>query len=881
MKKFYYVFVGLIFLLITAAVALPFLFKDKIIAKAKEQIGNYIDAKTDFESIDLSLLKNIRNFPNIALGIDNLVIIGNAPFEGDTLLNLGNAKVSLDLMSILKGNEYKVEQIELSDVALNAIVNKDGLENWNIVKQSKDTSADKPFKLALNKLILSNVNLTYDDLKNDNHLKLDNLQHTGKGDFTADVFDYTSQTDIQKINFSQGIISYLKNATLAFDSKLTIDQQKKKYSFKDNKLSLNDLGLLFNGFIEMPDSTQTKMDITFKADKTTFKSLLSLIPAIYAKDFDAVKTSGNLALDGMLKGVYQRNSYPAFALNIKVDNGKFQYPNLPTAVSDIFIDAHVKNAGGSLDNTVVNIPDLRLRMANEPVVARLNVTTPVSDPAVDLSAKGKINLPDIQKFYPLDGVQKLAGNANVDITLKAKKSDVDAKRYQNIQAAGNISATGIEYASKDVPKPVSVRNLLLNFSPQFVEVTECKAAIGKSDFDIKGKLENVIGYLLSKDAVIAGNVSIASNRLDTNEFLPDSTAANKPKSQKAKEVVRLPKNIDFTGVATIGELLYDKLVLKNVAGKINLKDEQLNLNNLTANLLGGSATVSGYYNTKNDIPTGNLTYNIQNFDVQQVYTYVGSMKQAAPIMKYVNGSFGSNMNMQMAINPDLSPDMNSLNGTASLKMPLANVTGVPALQKIVEQTKLKQLENLRIENLDIKTTVANGRILVAPFETKVNNLKMTIGGSQGLDQTMDYAVAIDVPWKELGQASNFAQGLLAKNPIPQLNGMVPEIIRLNMKIGGTFKDPKITMGKPDGTTGAGTMKDVVKEQVQQQVQQLKEEAQTQAKQTLDTLKTQVQQEVKNKVQEILTGQKDTTRSGNPVNNIKDAVKDKIKIKLPW
>ncbi len=881
MKKFLLGSFIFVVVLLTTAVAVPYLFKDKIIAKAKEEIGNYIDAKTDFKHIDLSLLRNIRNFPNIALGIDHLVIIGNTPFDDDTLLNLGNAKVSLDLMSVLKGNEYKVEQIELSDVTLNAVVNKDGIQNWNIVKPSKDTSADQPFKLALNKLVLSNVNLLYDDLKNNNHLKLENIQHTGKGDFTADVLDYTSKTNIGNINFSQGIISYLKNATLAFDSRLNIDQKNKKYAFKDNKLSLNDLGLLFNGFIEIPDSTQTKMDISFKADKTTFKSLLSLIPAIYTKDFDAVKTSGNLALDGMLKGIYRQNSYPAFALNIKVDNGKFQYPKLPTAVSDIFIDAQVKNAGGSLDNTVVNIPDLRLRMANEPIVARLHVTTPISDPAIDLSAKGKINLADIQKFYPLEGVQKLAGNANVDVTVKAKKSDVDAKRYQNIQAAGNIAATGIEYASKEVPKPVTVSNLSLNFSPQYVDVPQCVAKIGNSDFDIKGKLENVIGYILSKDAVITGNVSIVSDKIDANEFLPDSTTAHTSKSQKAKEVVRLPKNIDFTGTASIGELLYDKLVLKNVAGKINLKDEQLNLNNLTANLLGGSATVSGFYNTKSDIPTGNLTYTIQNFDVQQVYAYVGSMKQAAPIMKYVNGSFGSNMNMQMAINPDLSPDMNSLNGTASLKMPLANVTGVPALQKIVEQTKLKQLENLRIENLDIKTTVANGRILVAPFETKVNNLKMTIGGSQGLDQTMDYAVAIDVPWKELGQASSFAEGLLAKNPIKQLNGMVPEIIRLNMKIGGTFKDPKITMGKPDGTTGAGTMKDVVKEQVQQQVQQLKEEAKTQAKQTLDTLKTQVQQEVKNKVQEILTGQKDTTKSGNPVNNIKDAVKDKIKIKLPW
>jgi len=876
MKKVLIGFLIFFVVLIASAVAIPFLFKDKIIAKAKEEISKQVNAKVDFKDFDLSLLKNIKNFPNIALGIDGLTIIGIESFEGDTLLNIGTTKASLDLMSVIKGEQYKIEEVELNDATLNAIINKDGVANWNILKPSTDTSESKPFALSLNKLTLDNINLYYDDLKGGTSLKVEHLNHTGKGDFSADVLDYTSNTEIEKLSIAQGIVGYLKDAKVAFDSKLNIDQKQNKYTFKENKLTLNDLGLLFNGFIQIPDSTKTVMDVNFKADKTTFKSLLSLIPAIYAKDFDDIKSSGNLELNGSAKGTLQGNSYPQFAVNLKVDNGQFQYPKLPTAVTDIFIDAHVNNPGGSLDNTVVNVPDLRLKMANEPIVARLKVATPISDPNVDLSAKGKLNLADVQKFYPLEGVQKLAGIANVDITVKAKQSDVTAKRYQNIQASGNIAATGIEYASKGVPKPVSVSNLNLNFSPQYVDITQCKAAIGKSDFDIKGKLENVIGYVLSKDAVITGNVNVASNKIDANEFLPDSTSAKKSNAQKAKDVVRVPKNIDFTGVATVGELLYDNLVIKNLNGKINLKDEQLNLNSLTANLLGGAATVSGFYNTKSDIPTGNITYNIQNFDIQQVYTYVGAMKQAAPIMKYVKGIFSSNMNIQTAINPDLSPDLKSINGTAGFKMPLANISGVPALQKIIEQTKLKQLENLKLENVDIKTTISNGRILVAPFETKVNNLKMTVGGSQGLDQTMDYAVAIDVPWKELGQASTFAEGLLAKNPIKQLNGMVPEIVRINLKVGGTFTNPTIAVGKPDGTNGAGTMKDVVKEQVQQQVQQVKE----QAKATADTIKKQVVNEAKTKVTEILTGKKDPNDT-TPKKSVQDNVKDQIKNSFPW
>ena len=876
MKKFLVGFLVFFVILIASAVAVPYFFKDKIIAKAKEEISKQLNAKVDFSDIDLSLLKNIRNFPNIALGIDDLTITGIAPFEGDTLLNIGSANASLDLMSVIKGEQYKIEAISLEDASLNAIVNKEGIANWNILKPSTDTATSKPFALALNKLALDNINLYYDDLKNSTSLKIVNLNHKGKGDFASEILDYTSSTAIEKLSFSLGLITYLKEATLNLESSVNIDQAQYKYTFKENKLILNRLGLLLNGFIQIPDSTKAVMDISFNADKTDFKSLLSLIPAVYSKDFKDIVASGILKLDGMAKGTLQGDAYPAFALNLKVDNGKFQYPKLPTAVTDVFIDAHINNPGGNLDKTLINVPDLRLKLANEPIVAKLKVATPISDPNVDLSAKGKINLADVQKFYPLEGVQKLTGNAHVDLTVKAKKSDVDAKRYQNVQAAGNISANGIEYASKEVPKPVSVSNLLLNFTPQYVDVPQCVAKIGNSDFDIKGKLENVIGYVLSKDAVITGNVNIVSNKIDANEFLPDSSSASKSKAQQAKEVVRIPKNIDFTGIATVGELVYDKLNIKNLNGKINLKDEQLNLNNLTANLLGGSATVSGFYNTQTDIPTGNLTYNIQNFDVQEVYKFVGTMQKAAPIMKYVNGSFGSNMNMQMAILPDLSPDMKTLNGTAGFKMPLANIKGVPAMQKIVEQTKLKQLENLRIENLDIKTTVANGRILVAPFETKVNNLKMVVSGSQGIaDQSMDYTVAIDVPWKELGQASSFAQGLLAKNPIPKLNNMVPEIIRINLKVGGTFNKPTVNVGKPDATAGNATLKDAVKEQAQQQIEQVKE----QAKQTMDTIKTQVKEEVKNKIQEVLQGKNpnDTT----PKKSIQENVKDQLKNKFGW
>jgi len=882
MKKVLIGIAAVLFVLIAVAIVVPLVFKKEIVQLAYDEIEKKVDAKTNVGDINLSILKNIRNFPNIALSLDDVTLVGKNEFDGDTILSLGNLKASLDIMSVIKGEEYKVEAIELYDVKLNAIVNKNGLANWNIIKPSDDTTTSEPtkFKLALNKLILDNVNLFYDNLQTGDVLKVENIQHKGKGDFSTDIFDYISTTEIEKLSVQQGLIKYLSNALLKFDSKININQKENKYTFKDNKLELNDLGLLFSGFVQAQED-KTNLDVNFKADKTNFKSILSLIPAIYAKDFNSIKASGNVDLSGSAKGTLVGDNYPNFNALLKVDNGQFQYPDLPTAVNNVFINANVQHQQGNLDQTVIDISRLDFKMGTEPIQAKLRIATPISDPDVNLIAKGKLNLANVLKIYPMEDIDKLSGNANIDLAIKARMSDVEKKNYTAIQASGIVQGNNIEYASKDVPKPVSVSNLTMNFSPQYIALEQCKALLANSDFDITGKLENYIGYFLSNNGVLSGKLNINSNKIDANQFLPDSTSANQSKAQQAKEVVRIPKNVDFIATTKVGELLYDKLTLKNIEGNTNIKDEQLTLNNLSAQLLGGSAIISGFYNTKTDIPTAKLNYNISNFNIQEVYKFVDVAQQAAPIMKHIEGNFTSNMNITSTLTPDLSPVLNTISGTANFKMPWANISGVNTINKIIETTKLKQLENIRLENIDINTTIANGRILVQPFTVKANNMNMTVGGSQGLDQTLDYAVAIDVPWQDLNQeAGAFAKNLLAKNPIPQLNNAIPEVVRINLKVTGTAKDPKITVGKPDGKIGSGTMKDVVKEQVQGQVQQIKEEA----KQTFDTLKTQAKETAKQTLNNLISGNKNDSTATNPVDNIKktgEDLKEKFKGKLPW
>ena len=113
------------------------------------------------------------------------------------------------------------------------------------------------------------------------------------------------------------------------------------------------------------------MDLKLDTKDVDFKSILSLIPAIYAKEFSGIKASGNVNLSGFAKGKMEGENYPAFSLKMKVSNGTFQYPDLPKSVQGISINASVENPGGSLDKNHRRCFSFRLLVGREPFF-RLN-----------------------------------------------------------------------------------------------------------------------------------------------------------------------------------------------------------------------------------------------------------------------------------------------------------------------------------------------------------------------------------------------------------------------------------------------------------------------------------------------------------------------------
>ncbi|MCW5907459.1 MAG: AsmA family protein [Chitinophagales bacterium] len=841
MKKVFISIAVLILLLVAGILAIPFLFKDKINARVKAEINEQLNAKVDYGDFSLSL---IRSFPNFSFSLNDISVIGVGEFKGDTLTLIRNFNFTVDLMSVINGSKYKILSLNIIEPAVHAKVNYNGKANWDIVKPSKSKTEESSnnFALEIKKYKIENGNITYDDKKGHTYLALTGFNFEGSGDVTKDVYDFVTKTSVAELTYKSGAVTYLNKAKLAADVNLSVENAKNKYSFRENAVSLNDLGLQFDGFVALP-ANSTEMDIKFKAKQTEFKSILSLIPAVYKKDFDKVKTSGSLDLKGFVKGMYSEKTFPAFNVDLKVNNGMFQYPDLPVAVKNVFITTAVNKPQGNLDLMVIDVSKLHLEAGTDPVDAKINIRTPISDPNVKADVTGKLNLANVPKFYPMEGLKTLAGLLNMNLSFSGKMSDIDKKNYEAIQATGTASVFGLVYDSKETPMPVKISALQLNFNPRNVTLTNLDAVLGKSDFKATGTLDNFMAYAFGKGDLV-GSLNLQSNRFDVNEWLQKDKNAPASVPDTAKtQYFQVPANIDFTANSAFGKILYENIVLENVKGQVKVKDEVIYLNNLFANVLGGSATISAAYDTKQkDHPDVSFTYDIKNFDIQQTYKTVGLSEKMAPVIKHIQGNFSSDLKGSGKLNPDMSVDYNSLTGDGKVEIPYAKVVGLPIFTEITKVAKIPALSNIELKNTWTVLKFKDGKVHVDPSDIKFGNgYNINYKGANGFDQSIDYDVRLDVPSKELGAATSIAQGYLSK--IPGMNAAMPDVVGFLFKITGTAAKPVV---KLNGANAGGTS---AKDMVTNVAEDLKKKAEEEAKKQADELKQKAEAELQKQKQE--------------------------------
>ncbi len=843
MKKVLITILIIILVLIIALIVTPLLFKKQLLKKAKEIANTSVNAKVEFSDLRLSLF---RGFPRLTISLKDVSVVNNEPFEGDTLVALNELSAAVDLMSIIKGDAIRVKSIILDKPVVNGIVLEDGTVNWDIALPSEEVSPEiedtavsqkKDLKIALKKLEIRSASITYDDMSADMKASIRYLNFTLAGDLSQDFSSLAIESQSEGINFIYGGVRYLKDAVLKMILNVDADLANSVYTLKENNVALNALELRFDGKVGMPDDSTISVDMTFDTPSTGFKSLLSMVPAVYMKDFQDVQTDGKLSLNGSINGIIQGEITPSANIELIVENARFKYSDLPKSVENISINAKVNYDGIQNDNTTVDINQFHAELGGNPVDLKLHLITPISDPQVNAQLNAKIDFASIRDVIPLEDIT-ITGVLDANLDLIGKMSSIENERYEEFKADGTVRIQDFEFRSPDIPRPVIIHQTVLNFTPQYIQMESFDANIGSSDIHLKGNLENFIPYLFA-DGIVKGSLNLNSQLLDLNELLAeeeDEEVAVEDTTQLT--VFEVPGNIDFTLASDLKRLKYDKIDMENVKGLILIKDKKVLLINLSMDLLQGTMVMSGEYNTQ-DIKTPFIDFkmDIKTVDIPSAFNSFNTIRMLAPVAERVKGRVSTSLSLTSFLDQNMAPVLNTIVGAGRLMSSSVEINNSKTFEKIGDILKNDRLKILSLNNLDVDFEVRNGRVYIKPFDIKLGQKKLNINGDQGIDQTMNYTMLMNIPRSELGTGAGSAlDGLTSLASQQGLALDFGDAVDISFLVTGTFLNPQVkpVFGKGSGTIG-GQVKEQVKERVTEEVEQVKQEVSQEVKEKAELI----------------------------------------------
>jgi hypothetical protein len=850
LKKILKIVGVILLLLVISAFAIPYFFKDQIKARILTAINEKVDAKVAFADADLSLF---RNFPNASVSIEKLSIINKAPFEGDTLVSFEELNLKMSIKELFNDEKepMNIDGISSKNGLINIIINKDGLGNFDIaLKEAKkdENEQSKPLTLKIKEYSVENFKFKFTDEKSKMKMALDSINHEGTGDFTSTKLDLATKTTT-KISLDMDKVNYMKNVTLSLDAVLGIDLEKSKYTFKENKAKINELPLEFDGFIQMVDAGQD-YDLKFKTPTSSFKNFLGLIPSQYSSNLKDVKTNGDFTVVGFAKGLLSDTTVPRFNIEIESNNASFQYPNLPKSVRNIIIDTKIINETGIMNDTYVNLDKLSFQIDQDVFNAKATIKNISENALVDAALKGTINLANLTKAYPIKLDKPLTGILKADVTTVFDMQSVEKSDYARIRNAGTIDLTGFNYTDED-GKTMKISRALVSFDPSRVNLKQFNATTGKTDLAVNGVLENFYGFVF-KNQELKGNFNLNSNQLAVSDFMTSKTDTQKDNA-KPTEAMKIPAFLNCSLTAKANTVLYDNLILKNVSGKVIIKDQKATLDNGKTDIFGGSISFNGDVSTKEKVSKFNMDLGMNGVDISQTFSQLEMMKKIAPIAGVINGKLNSKIKLSGNLkDKEMTPDLKSLSGDllGQLLSTTVNSSNSTLLSALDNQLNFIDLKKLNLNDLKAALTFKDGKVNVKPFDIKYQDIKATIGGTHGFDQTMNYNLKFDVPAKYLGTEINNLIGKLAPADAKKV-----ESIPVNALLAGNFTNPKITTDIKQATTNLAT--NLVKQQKEKLVSSGKDALNNiisnATKPKTDTTKTNTSTNVKNTAKDLLNG----------------------------
>lgn len=769
-------------------IGIPLLFKKQITEIVTAEINRSVNATVTFQDANISLLKK---FPNATISISDLLIVSDSSFANDTLVNIKSIDLKTSLFDVFQKGP-NIKSIAIENGFVNLISNREGQTNYTIFRnKEKSIEAEATdatnFSLHVDSYQLKDINLQYVDQKSNLHLEIQNINHEGAAQLKGEQIYLQTQSNIDKLSFKMADIIYLNSVSANLKAGLELNLKTMKFTFKENNLKINDLHLSADGFVQLNEEN-IAMNFNFRSNNSEFKGLLSLIPSAYSSSFQDIKTTGDLNFKGNIQGVYNDFEIPKFNIEIDTKNASFKYPELPKTVQHIFIDTKITNATGKIDDTAIAIKHLGFKIDQDVFSASSNITNLTSNPKIQATLKGTIDLKNISEAYPLSLKQKLQGNIQAEITTSFTRKALENKNFKQISSTGFIALDNFFTTTELLPNPIQINTALLNFNQQNFSLNKFEAKTGSSDLKLHGSLHNLYNFIFG-DGELHGDFKLSSKFLNVSDLLSTrDTASTKTDTILSIETLKIPAKINTVLTVNTKNILYDNLLLNDFIGTIKIEDQKVVFEKTNAKMFQGDIGIEGFVDTKPTPSNFDFAFILKDLDISSSLNSLEFLHSIAPFANAINGKMSSSFKMHGGLDNNLLPDLQSISGNALANLDVDKLD--PKKSKVLNliDTKLSfiDLSKLDLKNIKTQFSVDNGTVQFKPFKiASYDGIPLQMSGTHNFNNQIDYKIKMDLPASYFG---NSVSSLISNLSDSDQNNMK---VPVTLSIGGLVNRPSI------------------------------------------------------------------------------------------
>ncbi len=674
-----------------------------------------------------------QDFPNLAIVFTD-VYVEDSHSRSYPLLTAKKVSFSLHALEAWKGN-YSVRGLQISDSETNLKIDKEGLNNFTIVKHSKD-SATSVISFDLKNVKLVNTVINYQDLQTNQHHEFSSEELTSSIAIRGDQFDIKVKGDVlvEQIGINNQL--FLRGKKMTLDAALQYNDSKKIVDIQSAALKVNRSLFEISGNYSFKQ--KNLVDLTAEGKETDLQTLIALLPASTSQKLLAYESKGVVFFLLKLKGEISDQKDPFVSVHFGCKDATFFHPQYKSKVEHSYLEGSFASPSlTTFSKAELFLKDMRGELNGKSFTSNLTLQN-FEDPYIQFDFKGELDAASLENFYPIAEVRDLQGMVVADFSISGETKLLKKKATaQQVKTNGSVELKGIQFVYGEKGIHLKEVNGSLQFNNNDLAMSNFHLQFENSDLALNGFFKNVVTFLLFENQPIGIEADLKSNFLDVDQLFELGFGGLTAEGYQ----FNISPNVLFNFNCDVKSLKYKRFHPRNVRGDLLVKNQVAVSRNIAMDAMGGTLQLNGIVDAKNPKTIDIISaLKLGGIYVDSVFYVFENFYQTFIEDKHLKGQAFSEVNLEMTLSEKLKLISKTLTADISATIKNGELNNFEPLQALNKYLDDGSLSKLRFADLKNEIHIENETIFIPQMEIKSNATTIQLSGTHTFDQHINYRV---------------------------------------------------------------------------------------------------------------------------------------------